>query len=280
MDAKTIVLHVDKDTDVEQILNVTIPLAIAAKSHLVGVFAMPAIPHGSDVVGPFRETLIADYKTEYEPINEAKRATFEKMCAGLAFTYEWRFLPGPFMTLEEAILPESRAADFTVASLGPHPEDALDLRNIPQTLLTCGRPVVLVPPTGDFSLVDTTVTIAWNNTREATRAVFDAIPLLQRAKSIRLVTIGEQHFGKSKQDPLSGADMANALSRHGLDVDVTVRDAGSDSVGETLIKEVTNGGANLLVMGAYGHSRFRELVLGGATRHVLAHITIPVLFAH
>jgi len=280
MDLKTIQIHFDKDSKVEQFLSATKPLARAAQSHLVGIFTMPPVPHGSEMVGPFWEDLVKQYQLEFKPINEDMRALFEKSCRNETFTSEWRYVPGPLLTYKEGLLPESRAADLIIASLGSNPETALNTQLIPQVLLSSGRPLLLFPNTGEVNLIDATVTIAWNNTRESARAVFDALPILHRAKSIRLLTVAENKFGAPHYEPLGASDIASALSRHGLSVDIMHRENNGDGVGPTILAETKNSGANILIMGAYGHSRLRELILGGATRQILSHTKIPVLLAH
>ena len=280
MDLKTIVVHFDKDTNVPHLMSVVKPLASDAQSHIVGVYTLPPMPHGIDMAGLWYEQLTRDFMAEYGPVNERLRTSFEESCGGGTYTREWRYISRPIVTIEEGILPEARAADIIVTGSGAAPGDAADARKLPNVLLSSGRPVVMVPEKGDFDLIDATVLIAWKNCREAARAVFDSIPILHRAKSIRMLTVDERAFGKQTHEPMGAADIATALSRHGLDVDVLHRQDPGDGVGETIISELNASGANLLVMGAYGHSRLREFVLGGATRHVLLNAPVPVLMTN
>ncbi len=117
--------------------------------------------------------------------------------------------------------------------------------------------------------------VGWNESRESSRAVFDALPLLQKAKLTRLVTVDVPTGGN-----LPAAGIAETLDRHGVKTEIT--DVASDgmSVGETLLRAANDHGADLIVLGAYGHSRFSEMVFGGATRHILRNLDRPVLMSH
>ena len=131
------------------------------------------------------------------------------------------------------------------------------------------------PPSGPFEL--NTVVVAWDFSRSAARAVADAIPVLEKARTVRIVTVVNEKVIDSKHSP---EQLAKNLSRHGIDVIVDRVDAAGWSIGESLMREVTSRNADLLVMGAYGHSRFREFVLGGATQSMLSKPLLPILFSH
>ena len=145
--------------------------------------------------------------------------------------------------------------------------------------MNSGRPALVVPYIGARDIPPRTVTIAWDGSREAARAVNDALPLLAKAKKvIVLVVAPERLTGRVGAAP--GADIATHLARHGLAVDVKTVSAAGISVGDALLAAVADEAADLLVMGGYGHSRLRELILGGTTEHLLRHMTVPVLLSH
>ena len=134
-----------------------------------------------------------------------------------------------------------------------------------------GVPILALPPDASGDLGQT-VLVAWNGSREATRAVHDALPLLPAAKRVTLCAVGDQ----------AGASLEAAaamLRRHGVAVHSHRVDEPDGNAGEVLLAQCSAEGADLLVMGAYGHARLRELVFGGATRHVLREATLPVLFS-
>jgi nucleotide-binding universal stress UspA family protein len=144
--------------------------------------------------------------------------------------------------------------------------------------VAAGRPVLIVPNAGVYCGIGSRVVVAWNGRREATRAAFDALPLLQQAKDVKVLWIDPR-----SEDEDAGAfaatDLCTALARHGIACEA-VAAASDGNVGATLLSCATEHRADLLVMGCYGHSRLTELVFGGATRHILRHMTIPVLMSH
>jgi nucleotide-binding universal stress UspA family protein len=123
------------------------------------------------------------------------------------------------------------------------------------------------------------VVIAWNSAREAARAVHDAMPLLIAAEAVTVLTIDPRE-GPQGHGELPGADISLHLARHGVKAQVERTVSADLPVGEVLLSRLADLGADLLVMGAYGHSRMRELLLGGATRSLLQSMTVPVLMSH
>ncbi len=115
--------------------------------------------------------------------------------------------------------------------------------------------------------------------RDLSCAVFDALPLLKSAQSVTVVWIDPQHDGEAAGD-LPGADICAALARHGVKCEATQNVRPAEDIGGTLLSTVKSCGGDMLVMGCYGHSRMREFVFGGATRHILEHMTVPVLMSH
>lgn len=146
-------------------------------------------------------------------------------------------------------------------------------------LLEAGRPVLVVPPGFSARQAAKHAVIAWRPTREAARALHDALPLLRAAESIDVLEV-DPVADEPGHDVLPGVDIATHLARHGLKVRVVVLQRSGESTAMALAKHAAQSGAELLVAGGYGHSRFREWVLGGVTRELLQIMPVPVLFAH
>lgn len=176
---------------------------------------------------------------------------------------EWRRIDG-----RKDLPLHARYADLTV--LGQDGGEA-----VTDMVMTVGRPILVVPHHGHFASVGQRPLVAWNASREATRAVFDALPILRRAGLVTLMTLDAED-----DDRVPGADISLALARHGVRVEVVHSTVGGIDPGNALLSRAADCGADLLVMGAYGHSPLREKVLGGATRHILDHMTVPVLLSH
>jgi nucleotide-binding universal stress UspA family protein len=145
--------------------------------------------------------------------------------------------------------------------------------------LSCGRPTIVSPYVGKATALGERVLVAWDGSREAARAVNDALPILERASSVTVLSVNPPQTGDDTRR-LAGADIALHLARHGVKAEAARRVVTEISVGDTLLNEIADKGIDLLVMGAYGHSRLRELVLGGATRQILGSMTVPVLISH
>jgi nucleotide-binding universal stress UspA family protein len=139
-----------------------------------------------------------------------------------------------------------------------------------------GAPTMILPERAASAAFDTVV-VAWDKSKVAARSIADAIPLLKSAKDVRLLTVqGEKHI----VDEPSSSLMAKHLERHGIRVAVDEVQAGNRTIGDVLKAHVQSTGADLLIMGAYGHSRFREFVLGGATKTMLTHPPCPLFMSH
>ena len=162
----------------------------------------------------------------------------------------------------------------------PNPEGPDTSEVIEAVLFGSGRPVLIVPYINMLHVPPQlrTVLVAWNEGRPAARAIADALPLLQMADRVEVVTV-------SDTDPMgvrhaSADTMAQHLAQHGINTDVKTLARGTVDIGNTLVSYAADVSADLIVMGAYGHSRLREIVLGGTTRTILQSMTVPVLMAH
>jgi nucleotide-binding universal stress UspA family protein len=150
---------------------------------------------------------------------------------------------------------------------------------VTSVMLACGRPVLVVPYIGAAPTMGENVLVAWNGGREASRAIGDALPLLERAKRVTAIMVsanGDDDVGEH----LAKARLFAWLHAHGVDADVVRDEAPDIPTGQWLLSRAADLGSDLVVMGAYGHARMRELVLGGVTRTMLQAMTIPVLMSH
>jgi len=175
---------------------------------------------------------------------------------------------------------QARYADLVVMSQANRDDPATALlHDLPEyVVLHSCRPVLVVPFAGNFTTVGENVLVAWDGSMQATRAVTQAIPILRRAARVT-VAVFDPVSGPDEHGEEPGADIALYLSRHGIQVEVQ-RQRSNGDIGEALLTLTDNLGADLLVMGAYGHARYREILLGGVTRTVLNTMTVPVLLSH
>lgn len=171
---------------------------------------------------------------------------------------------------------ESHTADLFIATR-PYGHYNSHAEALEQVLFNSGRGCLFLPPVGEPRNFETVV-LAWRNTREAARAVSEALPILKKSKQV-VVVMATESGQPEEEGAVPGADISRYLTRHGCTVELRTL-ANWTSVSEALLNEVEKLNADLLVMGGYGHSRFREWILGGATRDILTQAEIPVLIAH
>ena len=174
---------------------------------------------------------------------------------------------------DTVVLQYGRLSDLIVMARPKEEGEAESSAAFDAALFDSGRPVLLTPAK-PVSGIGKTVAVAWNRSREATRAVAAAMPLLREAEKVVVLTARESETGPAP------SELAGYLAGHGIAAKTWAFLPVSRSIGDDLLSEAADAGADLLVMGAYGHSRLRELVLGGATREVLSRGAIPVLLVH
>ncbi len=283
MNFKTILVNLNNEPRVTELIAAAAAIARPTEAHVVGLYVMPPLFQPSDVIMPmgadFYEIQVAEHRAQAERI----KSVFDRLTSGEPYVAEWR-VHGEARTanasITEGVIEQSRAAELVIVSQAVDGKDPPMLTDIAERVaLESGRPVLVIPTTWLALEYGRDVAVAWNDSRESTRAAFDALPLLERAKKIRLITVGEPTDGDGT-NIFPAAEVAATLARHGLDVEVEIVTNSDRHAGNAILSRVAADGSDLLVMGAYGHLRLREFVLGGATRDVLKNMTVPVLMSH
>ncbi|WP_029008131.1 universal stress protein [Azospirillum halopraeferens] len=188
-----------------------------------------------------------------------------------AASARWREVVG---RAEEVVPREGRLSDLLVFAHTALDTEGQTLATVESALLASSRPLLLAPKDGPAT-IGRSVAVAWNGNAEAARAVADAMPFLRRADAVHILTAET-----SVTEAATGRRIADYLAWHGVNCQLTIVKTGSEPVGQSLMVKATELGADLVVMGGYGHSRMREMILGGVTRYVLNHAGLPVLMAH
>ena len=281
MSYKDLLVVLDSEATARERLDLATALAERFAAHLIGLYPLPT-PQAPRHLGYYDPALLDPFLAELRQRASSAavkmRETFEHVTGLRRLSAEWREITeGPDA---DPVL-HARYADLAV--LGQLNPDRVETELIPprpeQVALASGRPVLIVPYAGRFDNVGRRIVIAWNSTREAARAVSDAMPFLESADLVNVLTIDPRE-GPDGHGELPGADIAVHLARHGVKAQIERTVSAGLPVGEVLLSRIADLGADLLVMGAYGHSRVRELLLGGATRSVLRSMTLPVLMSH
>ncbi len=280
MSYRTILVSLNDVDRVPDVLALTGAVAKAFEAHVEGMFVIPApriYPVATMAMPPdFFET----HRQAFAEMAEDIHAQFRDFLEKEGLSGEWRLMESPAPIIADVVIEVARRCDLVVASQ-PTGEElaAVEMDFAERLVMECGRPVLFVPREGAFETVGETIVAGWNGSREAARAIHDALPFFKHARDVRVAWIDPQKAPQEAGD-LPGAELTDALARHGVSVAVDTLVSGGLDAGEVLLNHVADTGADLLVMGAWGHSRLREYVFGGATQHVMEHMTVPVLFSH
>lgn len=287
MSYKTILVHVDETKQAIERIRIAVNLAISEEAHLIGS-ATTGLSKFLFRDGKYnaKDFFLASHLEFLRDRAQRGMAEFEPMASKLGLdSIEQRIIDDE---ASSAICLQARYCDLVV--IGQNDWDQASpavTRDFPENvILNCIRPVLVIPYAGQFKTVGKKVLISWDASEQATRAVSLALPLLKRADIVNIVVF-DPDIDSERHGQEPGADIALFLARHGIKVNVKIHHTekkmlgtSSIDIGNALLSLTNDLASDLLVMGAYGHSRFRETVLGGVTRTVLDTMTLPVLMAH
>ena len=247
-------------------------LADTHGAHLIGAHNSARIR----IYGGAPSDVLAQHNHQQRELAKAIEESFEKAAASRNLSHEWRHKSVDDTEVVTDIIHQARIADLVVI-LNDKSDPFSSFHDVPiRLVLETGRPVLLVPGNTQMKTVAQRITVAWNHSRESARAVSDALPLLRAANSVEILAVNP--IQDSAANP--GEDLASALARHGVNARAVVVNATARPEGEELMAALALHESDMLVMGCYGHSRLREMVLGGVTKHVLGRMTMPVLLSH
>lgn len=279
MSYKTVLVHVDESKHASERIKIAATVAMAEGAHLIG----------TATTGASRYLVQTRMLAEMDPnLGEHLRFLRERAERGLAdFETTARKIGIPSfekrLVDDEAgggICLQARYADLVVIGQNdPREISPVVMPDFPQyVVLHSGRPVLLVPHQGRFDTIGKRVLIGWDESMAATRTITNAIPLLRRADIVE-VAVFNPESQPQVHGAVPGSDIALYLARHDIKVDVLQRKTDAE-VGDALLSLANEVNADLIVLGGYGHARFREIMLGGVTSTVLDTMTVPVLMSH
>jgi nucleotide-binding universal stress UspA family protein len=280
MSYKNLLVHVDDSKGSAGRIDVAVRLALDYGAHLTGIYLISEPSPAGFVQGYLPPELIGTLQAEARGRAEAALARFTEAAERNQLSHEARTEQVLPTEAAEALCMHARYADLLILGQVDPDDETADWPRLPEeVVLGSGRPGLVVPYIGAPKTLGTRVVIAWDAGRESARAVADAVPLLERARSVYVVSINPRSdaFGHGDEP---GADIALHLARHDIKVEVQRIESRDIDVANTILSHIADQAADLLVMGAYGHSRLRELVLGGVTRTILRDMTVPVLMSH
>jgi nucleotide-binding universal stress UspA family protein len=281
---KSILVPFEESDVVNSVLGTACLAAQCFDSYVEGVYVQPALPAiaSADGFGIVTPAFVEKYEQEDRArISDAEQYFKDFMQArGIAIgesdeTFDvpsaaWQNV-GPS---DDYVGHCGRLFDLIVVGRPVHGATTPTMHTLEAALFETGRPILIAPPSAPVTLGET-IAIAWNGSTETARTVAFAMPILQKAKKVVVLTIEDAMV----PGPM-GTEVVKHLNRNGIEAIAAVRAAGKRSLGEAMLEESAQQGADLVVKGAYTNSRLRQMIFGGATSHILAYTELPVLMAH
>ncbi|SAK95509.1 universal stress protein family protein [Caballeronia arationis] len=275
MSWKTVLVHIDDGRRSDVRVEFAFDLARRFDAHVIGLYVVcQDLLH--PLFNPGESVHLATNEKQHAAWRERAQQAFEAAARRAGSSAEWRAPAGA--AIDTAIL-LARHADVLVLGQEDHDDPAAFVAKhfVEDVVTASGRPAVIVPRSGQIRTFGENVLVAWDDSREAARALADALPLLERARFVEVVSVERHH---DDQAP-AGIDVAAYLERHKVRASFSSMPRGSGlGTGATMLAKANDVHADLLVMGAYAHSRGFERVLGGVTRTMLESATLPVLMSH
>jgi nucleotide-binding universal stress UspA family protein len=273
---KDIVVNLSEPGQTDFAVKYALSVARTFGAHLTGIAFLydPVIPDGA--LGGVPMQLIEAQREENCKAAQSAVQRFEENARAAGVSASSRTVEASVGGGAMVFGKIARRFDLVVLGQSQREYGASEEVMIESALFESGRPVMLVPYIQREGLALNRVLLCWDGSRTAARAIGDAMPLLERAKEVDVVIVAEER----KEEDMTGSHMAEHLARHGITATVKRLVKGDISIDSVVLSYAADTGADLIVMGGYGHSRFREFILGGMTRGILESMTVPVLMSH
>jgi nucleotide-binding universal stress UspA family protein len=280
MPVKTILVYLPSERKSAPTLESVLKIASPRNAHVRGLHLIPDLPVYAEFPAEVSPEVIEHLQKAGNDAAAAARKVFEETFKAAAVSHEWHEFTASYGLGVDLIAEQGRTADLIVC--GKASEDIPDAWDVfaETAIMNCGRPVLIVPSAKAPETIGNHVVIAWNETREAARAMFDSLDLIRDAATVRAITFIDHETQRPAAES-HGTSLIAVLSRHGIHASFDISFAGgSVSTGDAILSKLSDEGCDLLIMGGYGHSRFREMVFGGASREILRDTWVPTLVSH
>lgn len=274
MSLQTILLHaMPGDSQNDKRAAAAVALCAQHGAHLTTVFTVPPIAIPTYAAVPLPPEIFDQYYADAEQQGNVVEKALAKQASSAGIAVEWHIMRG---YPREILSGHARYCDLVIAGQpDPSQEDFGGTEGLLGDLaIGAGRPILAIPHAGTATPFGKRILLSWNDSREATRAAHDALPFLQAADLVTVLVV-------NGEDDLASAEEISAhLSRHGVKVEAKTETVRGLDIGDAVLNAVADLSCDMIVMGAYGHSRLREFAFGGVTRHIIAHMTVPTLLSH
>ena len=280
MSYKTILVSLNETGRLSQVVAAAGMLGRVLKAHVSGLYIIPAVQVYPSV-GFEAAPQVFEGNRSFFKDNAAKvRGDFEAAMQREGVSFDFQQIEARTPLIADDTIAQARSADvILVSATNPDEVTGVERDFVEQVIMGAGRPVIILPATGETVLSLDEAVVGWDGSREAARAAFDALPLLKAAKKVHIVCASAPKDVASKGN-LPGVGLAGTLARHGVIAETQTVPSEGHNAGQALLRCADEYSAGLIVMGAYGHSRLTEFIFGGATRFVLGRLNRPVLMSH
>ncbi len=278
MAPKTILVCLTTPDHAHTLLKVAVPLARKHGAHLIGLHTVEALVVYPGIAMHVPDAAFAAFNESQKEEADAIKAVFEKHTSAEEFVSEFRLVRAEAQSASERMIESARAADLVIMAHEDKNSDRYDQRHAQtQVIRESGRPVIVVPLDYDGLEIGANILLGWSDTREAARAAHDLLGLADDSAALTVLRVG-----KTPQDAFKDSDaidMVEMFARHGLRATLEHRDPLGDNIADVLENVAFEKGADLIVTGAFGHSRAYDFVLGATTYALLRDRKLPVLFS-
>jgi nucleotide-binding universal stress UspA family protein len=277
MGAKTVLVCLFDEATAKAAIACAVQLARAQSAHLVGLHVLDALVVYPGTAMPMTSEVASAFDLGQRERAAAIKAIFDTLTEPEDFVAEWRLLQANTPSSADRMIDSARLADVVVMPNATAAED-IDSHMQVRVIREAGRPVIVVPPDYDHDTLATRVVLGWSDTREAARAAHDLLLVVEPGAEVSVLRVTA-----GARDPLKDSallELASLYDRHGLRAGTQIRAHDGEDVAEILTDHAFELGADLIVTGAFGHSRVYDFVLGAVTHGLLRSARVPVLFSH
>ncbi len=280
MTYKTILVCLTTEASADRLMNAACILARKSNAHLIGLHTLQSVEVYPGIVVDMPRQATLDFDESQTQQADNIKSIFEKHTAAEDFVSEWRLVKAQSTHVADRLVEHAHCADLVIMGQADPEHDRSDQVHAQEAVIKrSGRPVLVMPMVGDFESFGERVLMGWSATREASRAIHDAIPLLSSGAEATVLWVSHSDKDAAYLENTAHA-VASCLNRHDVKVTVAHWQNSEISVGDALLNEAFERGVDMIVTGAFGHSKFYDFVIGATTTNLLEHMTVPVLFSH
>jgi nucleotide-binding universal stress UspA family protein len=273
---KTILVCLNEIDRLPQLIGTARELGEKFSAHITGLYVVP----GVELVTPSAYAAGASFydgnRIHFQNNSSKVKSAFESAMKQDGLSFGFHEVDSALPQISSEVIDEGRAADLIlISATNRDAYSGVEQDFVERIVIAAGRPVLILPPKGEKWPKMEEIVVGWDDSREAARSTFDALPFLVAANRTHIVTVDP-----SARGTVPGAAIAESLDRHGVKAKTMSVSADGMHIAETLMRTARDQGAGLIVLGAYGHNRFTEFILGGATRYMVRNLNLPVFMSH